>query len=158
MFPKPLATSRHLLGALTIPISGTSTAGVDYGQLSATGAATLGGTLTLAPASGYVPPIGTSYTILEAASISGTFATVNGAQMANRQEPDGVHRRLKASSNEARELARASCSAALRLLGPQLLGQRLGVSEQTISLTQIPRLAHHALARHGKLGPQTLEL
>ena len=72
-------------GTLTIPISGTSTAGIDYGQLSATGAATLGGTLTFATEGGYLPPIGTEYTIVKAASIAGTFATVNGTQLPNRK-------------------------------------------------------------------------
>src|SRR5205807_1659518 len=56
----------------------------DYGQLSATGAATLGGTLTLSTASGFSPPVGTQYTLLQAASVSGTFATVNGTQLGDR--------------------------------------------------------------------------
>ena len=72
-------------GTLTIPVSGTSPAGIDYGQLSATGAATLGGTLTFATEGGYLPPIGTEYTIVKAAIITGTFATVNGAQLPNRK-------------------------------------------------------------------------
>ena len=72
-------------GTLRIPVSGTSTAGTEYGQLSATGAVTLGGTLTFATAEGYLPPIGTEYTIVKAATVTGTFATVNGSQLPNRQ-------------------------------------------------------------------------
>ena len=72
-------------GTLTIPVSGTTNPGTDFGQLSATGAATLGGTLTLATASGFSPPVGAQYTILKAASVSGTFATVNGAMLSDRK-------------------------------------------------------------------------
>jgi hypothetical protein len=53
-------------GTLMIPVSGTTTPGIDYGQLAVAGAATLGGTLTLATANGFLPPIGTQYTLLNA--------------------------------------------------------------------------------------------
>ena len=65
-------------GTLTIPVSGTTNPGTDFGQLSVTGTATLGGALSLQTASGFTPPVGTHYTILKAGSVSGTFATVNG--------------------------------------------------------------------------------
>ena len=72
-------------GTLTIPVSGTTNPGTDFGQLSATGAATLGGTLTLNTASGFSPPLNTSYTILKAGSVSGTFGAVNGRVLSDRQ-------------------------------------------------------------------------
>ena len=72
-------------GTLSIPISGTANPGTDYGQLSVGGAATLGGKLQLATASGYLPPVGTKYTILKAGSVSGTFSSVTGTQLADRQ-------------------------------------------------------------------------
>ena len=78
-------TYNNSSGALTIPVSGTTTPGTDFGQLSVTGAATLGGTLALQTASGFTPPYGTHYTILKAASISGTFATVTGRVLTNGQ-------------------------------------------------------------------------
>jgi hypothetical protein len=70
-------------GTLSIPISGANTAGTDYGQLSLGGAATLGGTLQIQTASGYAPPVGTTYTVLKAATINGTFANVTGTQLSN---------------------------------------------------------------------------
>ncbi len=72
-------------GTLSIPISGTTTAGTDFGQLSVQGAATLGGTLSFATATGFSPPIGTQYTIVKAASITGTFSSVGGAVLSDRQ-------------------------------------------------------------------------
>ncbi len=72
-------------GTLTIPVSGTSTAGIDYGQLSAIGPATLGGTLTFSTASGFLPPVGTQYTIVSAASVSGKYTTINGALLGDRR-------------------------------------------------------------------------
>jgi hypothetical protein len=72
-------------GTLTIPVKGATTEGTDYGQLEVAGAATLGGTLTFSTASGFVPPIGTQYTVLKAASVTGTFSTINGTQLGDRQ-------------------------------------------------------------------------
>jgi hypothetical protein len=72
-------------GTLSIPINGTSSPGTDYGQLAASGAATLGGSLSIQTASGYAPPIGTQYTILKARAISGTFSSVTGSQLANER-------------------------------------------------------------------------
>jgi hypothetical protein len=60
---------------LLINLDGT-TAGTDYDQLAVTGNATLRGTLDLQHGTGFSPPVGTSFTVLTAASVSGTFAAV----------------------------------------------------------------------------------
>jgi hypothetical protein len=67
-------------GALNIAIGGT-TAGTKYDQLNVTGAATVNGTLNLSLINGFVPTVGSTFEILNASSVSGTFSTVNGAQI-----------------------------------------------------------------------------
>ncbi len=49
-----------------------------YSQLSVSGSASLGGTLDIGRLGGYVPPVGASFTILSAGSVSGQFSTVRG--------------------------------------------------------------------------------
>jgi hypothetical protein len=62
---------------LTVNIGG-ATLGTTYDQLNITGAATLtGSTLTVAFVNGYTPVSGATFTILDAASLTGTFATSN---------------------------------------------------------------------------------
>jgi hypothetical protein len=46
--------------------------------MNATGAATLDGILNLTLLNGFVPSLGQTFTILNAASVAGTFPTVNG--------------------------------------------------------------------------------
>jgi fibronectin-binding autotransporter adhesin len=53
---------------------GGTTVGTQYSQLQLSGTATLAGTLTVALASGFTPTVGSSFTLLTAASISGTFS------------------------------------------------------------------------------------
>jgi len=60
---------------LTIGVSKTTA------LLSASGAATLAGTLAIATQSGYLPAVGTKVTILTASSVKKTFSTVTGAQL-----------------------------------------------------------------------------
>ena len=72
-------------GTLSIAVSGATHPGTDFGQLSVGGAAALNGALQLVTASGYSPPIGTAYTILKAASVTGTFSSVTGTQLSDRQ-------------------------------------------------------------------------
>jgi len=64
-------------GALDIAIGG-ATAGTKYDQLKITQGATLGGTLNIGLVSGFTPTVGETFTIVNAASVSGTFATVTG--------------------------------------------------------------------------------
>jgi hypothetical protein len=67
-------------GALNIAIGGT-TPGTKYDQLNVTGAATLNGTLNLSLINGFVPTVGSTFEILNASSVSGTFSTVNGTKI-----------------------------------------------------------------------------
>ena len=64
-------------GTLAISIGGT-TSGTGYGALTVGGTATLGGTLALQTDIGYDPPNGSTYTILTANAVSGTFSSVTG--------------------------------------------------------------------------------
>jgi hypothetical protein len=64
-------------GALDIDVGGT-TAGTQFDQLTVSGAASLNGTLNLDLINGFVPAIGATFDILNASSVTGTFATVNG--------------------------------------------------------------------------------
>ncbi len=62
---------------LTINIGGT-TLGTNYDQLNITGVATLtGSTLNIVFVNGYTPSSGTTFTVLDAASLSGIFGTLN---------------------------------------------------------------------------------
>ena len=60
-------------GTLSIAIASASA----HDSVAAAGPATLGGTLSATALGGYVPPVGTSFTVLRAASVSGTFAAVS---------------------------------------------------------------------------------
>lgn len=64
-------------GRLEIEIAGGEP-GLTHDQLRVTGRAVLGGTLQLATAQAYDPPLGTELTILTAQRIEGTFAEVLG--------------------------------------------------------------------------------
>ena len=67
-------------GTLSIEIGGTGGAGVNpngHDQLLITGVATLGGTLDVTLTNGFTPANGNSFVVLDAASSTGTFATVN---------------------------------------------------------------------------------
>jgi hypothetical protein len=72
------------VGMLSIPVSGTSSPGTDFGQLVVSGSAKLGGTLAIATKSGYLPPVGTVYTVLKAAGVTGKFSKVDGASLSDR--------------------------------------------------------------------------
>jgi hypothetical protein len=63
-------------GTLQIELGGT-TRGTQYDALLATGAMTLGGTLTVTTIGGFNPVMGNTFDILDWGSLSGTFATVN---------------------------------------------------------------------------------
>jgi len=72
-------------GTLAIGISGPSQVGTDFGKLAVTGTATLNGTLAIQTQSGYTPPLGTTYTILTGGTVNGTFSSITGANLADRQ-------------------------------------------------------------------------
>jgi hypothetical protein len=63
-------------GTLTIELGG-ATAGTQYDRLNVSGTATLNGTLNVSFINGFTPTIGQSFTILDAAFLSGTFTTLN---------------------------------------------------------------------------------
>ena len=64
-------------GILDISIGGT-TAGTKYDQLNISKTASLNGTLNVNVVNGFVPTVGQTFTILNAASTTGTFSTVTG--------------------------------------------------------------------------------
>lgn len=57
-------------------------------RLSVTGAASLGGTLEMSNASGFTPPLGQQYKVLQAGSVTGHFATVSGPYSATYDPQD----------------------------------------------------------------------
>jgi hypothetical protein len=71
------AYKQNASGVLDITIGG-DTAGTNYDQLDITRTASLNGTLNIKLANGYVPPIGTTFDILNASSITGDFSTIDG--------------------------------------------------------------------------------
>jgi hypothetical protein len=64
-------------GDLYIEIGGPN-AGTDFGQLAVGGTANLDGTLTVMLINGFVPGSGTSYQVLVASAVNGSFATLDG--------------------------------------------------------------------------------
>jgi hypothetical protein len=63
-------------GVLNTPIAGTATG--QYGQLAVANGVSLNGTLNLSLINGFVPTIGSNFTLVTGIAISGQFATVNG--------------------------------------------------------------------------------
>jgi hypothetical protein len=63
-------------GMLAIEIAGT-TVETEYDQLNVTGNATLDGTLSVTLLGGFLPEVGDTFDVLNAALISGTFATLD---------------------------------------------------------------------------------
>jgi len=72
-------------GVLEIELGG-DVAGTGYDQLQVTGAATLVGTLDVSLYDGFVPSNGDQFLILDAASLSGTFTTINLPTLTNGLE------------------------------------------------------------------------
>ncbi len=68
-------------GTLEVVVSGP-VPGIDYGRVLAAGGATLDGGLTIVTADGYSPTSGT-FTIVDAATLTGEFATVEGTDIGN---------------------------------------------------------------------------
>ncbi|MBZ5600040.1 MAG: FG-GAP-like repeat-containing protein [Acidobacteriia bacterium] len=63
-------------GSLNISVGGL-TAGTQFSQLNVAQSASVDGTLNLSLINGFVPNIGDTFKILNASSVSGTFATIN---------------------------------------------------------------------------------
>ncbi len=70
-------------GTMNVSIGGTAV-GSKYSQLQITGAASLGGTLTAAEVNSFTPTVGQTFTVLTAASVTGTFTNstiaINGTE------------------------------------------------------------------------------
>jgi len=76
-------------GALIIDIRGLGTA--NHGQLTATEAVTLAGSLTVNLVDAYEPEIGDTFTIMTGTSITGTFDTINGLIIGNGKQFDVIY-------------------------------------------------------------------
>jgi hypothetical protein len=63
-------------GAFNVDMGGTI-AGTGYSQLNSTGAASLGGALNVTLINAFSPTLGDTFTILTAASVTGTFSSTN---------------------------------------------------------------------------------
>jgi hypothetical protein len=70
--------AQNATGTLDIPISG-ATAGTQYGQMVVSNGVSLSGILNIKRKAGFVPAIGTNFTILTGSVVSGQFSTVSGA-------------------------------------------------------------------------------
>lgn len=66
-------------GVLNLPIGGTGAG--QFGQLPVSNGVSLNGTLTLSLINGFVPTIGSSFTLVSGSAITGQFATVNGTSI-----------------------------------------------------------------------------
>jgi hypothetical protein len=75
---------------LEIGVSGPSVVGSDFGQLKVNGAANVAGTLALSTAPGFTPALGTTYTVLTAGSLTGTFPNVTGTLIGSGPEEYSV--------------------------------------------------------------------
>jgi hypothetical protein len=73
----PSTYTQHASGSLNIGIGGLA-AGTQYGQLAVTNGASLNGTLKITRIKGFLPAIGSAFTILTGSAVSGHFSTVNG--------------------------------------------------------------------------------
>jgi autotransporter-associated beta strand protein len=86
--------SDYLQGAtatLTLSFGGT-TAGSTYDTMVVAGKATLGGTLVVNDISGFSPPVGTQFTVVQAAGgVSGTFTAVTSAAIKLAASYDATH-------------------------------------------------------------------
>jgi len=72
--------TQNASGVLNISISGT-TVGSQYSQVAVANGASLNGTLNIKLLRGFVPTIGSTFTILSSSAVSGKFATVNGLKI-----------------------------------------------------------------------------
>jgi hypothetical protein len=68
--------------SLDLAIEGSPASG-QFGRLTSTGNATLDGTLNVMVTSAYVPTVGDSFTVMNFASHTGFFPTVNGLELGN---------------------------------------------------------------------------
>jgi hypothetical protein len=72
---------------LNVTIGGT-TVGTQYSQVAVSNGASLNGTLNVKLINGFVPAIGTKFTILTGSAVSGKFVTVNGLSINSSEHFD----------------------------------------------------------------------
>lgn len=70
---------------------GGNQAGVTFDQVTVAGNAVLTGTLEISLINGYTPPLNSSFAILTAGAISGTFTTVTGAEIGSGRKFNVVY-------------------------------------------------------------------
>ena len=75
---------------LSIEIGGTQP-GVTYDQVAISGNAVLTGTLEISLINGYLPPLNSTFAILTAGAVSGTFPTVTGTAIGNGRKFNVVY-------------------------------------------------------------------
>ena len=78
--PRKLSVSaytQNAAGSLNVPIYGVNP-GTQYGQVAVANGASLNGILNVKLANGFIPAIGSTFTILTASAVNGQFTTVNG--------------------------------------------------------------------------------
>jgi fibronectin-binding autotransporter adhesin len=78
------AYTQTAAGALDANISGAESG--EFNLLNVTSTATLGGTLNITLLNDFVPVIGSTFEILTAKSVKGTFATVNGTKINSSEQ------------------------------------------------------------------------
>jgi hypothetical protein len=111
-------------GTLDISIGGTK-AGSQYDQLNVTNSnsAKVNGTLNLSLINGFVPAIGTTFDILNASTVSGTFSTVNGTKI-NGSEHFVVT--CDSTDCDVTVVAGAGTPVQATMAGPTYSGTKLG--------------------------------
>lgn len=67
-------------GSLNVGISG-NTVGSQYSQLAVSNGISLDGVLNIKLINGFIPAVGSSFTILKGTAVTGTFSTVNGTSI-----------------------------------------------------------------------------
>jgi len=72
--------TQNATGILDVAINGTQL-GSQYSQLTVSNGASLNGTLSIKLKKGFVPAVGTNFTILTASVVTGQFATVKGTSI-----------------------------------------------------------------------------
>jgi probable HAF family extracellular repeat protein len=112
-------------GTLTLRLGGMG-AGTEYQFLNVAGTAQLDGTLRVQPASGFVPPLGTQFRLIESQQRSGRFYSVEV------QNPPGVALQLSYTPGGA--VLQAVTPPVLSTLRPPALNTNTGHYEQLVEI------------------------
>jgi PAP2 superfamily/Bacterial Ig-like domain len=122
-------------GTTSVDIGGT--AATQFGSVNVTGAATLAGKLDVQFASGYTPTVGSRYQVLNYASASGVFSTLNVTGLASglivTPEYNATNMTLVVSSAGAGEGGISSFTTVVQTIGSEL--------EDSFALTLAPTIS-----------------